>query len=183
MKKILTIAVLSAATLALLSSCASKADTMVSPSPAPTNTVAPVQTKKPETSMMPGNTDNPTDMEGTVGKGVMTMADSTRVSEQVAEEVEKLSELDDAEALVVDDVAVVGIRYDDQYQGGLTQRMKDMVKARVQAVDKNVTKVYVVEGTEDYTMLEAMKEKMKDSGFTLDQLRQELKTLTDRLLG
>ena len=196
MKKILILTVMTIAALSLFTACASEADTMVSPSPsastAPAPTMPPAVTSDPSGAdapmgSAPGTNNGMVGTDGTVGNasaaGVTTMEDSRRVSQRVAEEVEKLSELDGAEAIVVDDMAVVGVKYASQYKTGLDERLKKMVEARVQAVDKNITKVYVVESAGDMDLLTKLRQKLTDANYTLEELRNELMSLTGRMMG
>lgn len=202
MKKIWILTVLTIAALSLFTACASEADTMISPSPSAST--APAPTMPPAVTNDPAGTDAPlgsapgnnngmagnggmAGADGTTGNasaaGVTTMEDSRRVSQRVAEEVEKLSELDGAEAIVVDDMAVVGVKYDSQYKTGMDERLKKMVEARVQAVDKNITKVYVVESVGDMDLLTKLRQKLTDANYTLEELRNELMELTGRVMG
>lgn len=202
MKKILILTVMTIAALSLFTACTSEADTMVSPSPSAST--APAPTMPPAVTSDPSGADSPmgsapgtnngmvgnsgmVGTDGTVGNasaaGVTTMEDSRRVSQRVAEEVEKLSELDGAEAIVVDDMAVVGVKYASQYKTGLDERLKKMVEARVQAVDKNITKVYVVESAGDMDLLTKLRQKLTDANYTLEELRNELMSLTGRMMG
>lgn len=208
MKKILILTVLSIATLSLFTACASEADTLVSPSPSqsPMATQQPTQTVQPTDGGIPGMMDTPMDGAGTTGttgstgvtgttgttnmagsgsamNGVTTMDDSRRIGERIADEVEKLSEVEDAEALVADNMAVISVKYDGQYQAGMDDRLTQMIEARVQAVDKNITEVHVVAETGDFDALTKLREKLDDAGFTMDNLRQELKMFTDRVMG
>ena len=202
MKKILILTVMTIAALSLFTACASEADTMVSPSPSAST--APAPTMPPAVTSDPSGADAPmgsapgtnngmvgnsgmVGADGTVGNasaaGVTTMEDSRRVSQRVAEEVEKLSELDGAEAIVVDDMAVVGVKYAGQCKAGRGGRVKKRGEARVQAVDKNITKVYVVESAGDMDLLTKLRQKLTDANYTLEELRNELMSLTGRMMG
>lgn len=203
MKKILILTVLSIATLFLFTSCASEADSLISPSPSlsPMVSQQPSATVQPTDGGIPGMMDAPLDGTGTNGttgttgstglnpvggstsKGVTTMEDSRRIGERIADEVEKLSEVEDAEALVADDMAVVSVKFDGQYQSGMDERLTKMIEARVQAVDKNITQVHVVVENGDFDALTKIREKLNGAGYTMDMLRQEIKTFTDRVMS
>ena len=90
MKKTWTLVVISLLGLALFSACASNADTLPSPAPSAsvTPSAMPEATPAPSASAMPSATVQPA--------GVNTVEDARRLSDDVSEEVEKLSELDDA---------------------------------------------------------------------------------------
>lgn len=209
MKKIWILTVLTIVSLSLFTACASEADTLVSPSPSgsPMVTPAPTQQMSPNNNGVPGETGAPAGdaagngmtgsmgMNGSMGNGngstagqtgangVTTMEDSRRISEQVAEEVEKLSELDEAEALVVDNMAVVSVKFDDQYKSGMDDRLRNMIEARVQAVNRNITNVYVVEEESDFNALTKIRESLTNANYTVEQLRQELMKYTDKMQG
>ena len=93
MKKTWTLVVISLLGLALFSACASNADTLPSPAPSASAmpSATPQATQSPTSSAMPSVTVQPA--------GVNTVEDARRLSDDVSEEVEKLSELDDAAAV------------------------------------------------------------------------------------
>ena len=135
----------------------------------------------PAVSIAPAVTASP-DMEATPA-GINSVEDSKRVSEKVSDEVEKLSEIDEAEALVAGNIALVGVKYDDQYQGGLTDRLKDMVQERVDIVDKTVTTVHVTDDGEMMTRIAELREKLDDMNFTFEQLQTKLLELGSSITG
>ncbi|MBP3645258.1 MAG: YhcN/YlaJ family sporulation lipoprotein [Clostridia bacterium] len=174
---------ISVLSLTALTGCTSSADTMPSPSPSATMnaTASPEATMPPAVSIAPAVTASP-DMEATPA-GINSVEDSKRVSEKVSDEVEKLSEIDEAEALVAGNIALVGVKYDDQYQGGLTDRLKDMVQERVDIVDKTVTTVHVTDDGEMMTRIAELREKLDDMNFTFEQLQTKLLELGSSITG
>ena len=109
--------------------------------------------------------------------GVNTVEDAQRVSDEVSEEVEKLSELKSAEAVVMGTIAVVGVEYDAQYQEGMTDRLKEMIEARVQAVDKSIVTVHVKDSESDYQKLMELREKLSNQDLTFEQLQTQVLNL------
>lgn len=174
---------ISVLSLAALTGCTSSADTMPSPSPSATMnaTASPEATMAPSVSIAPAITASP-DMEA-MPAGINSVEDSRRVSEKVSEEVEKLSEIDEAEALVAGNIALVGVKYDSQYQGGLTDRLKDMVQERVDMVDKTVTTVHVTDDGEMMTRIAELREKLDDMNFTFEQLQTKLLEIGSSITG
>ncbi len=141
MKKIRLFLLLLAA--ALLSGCASNADN-AQPSPRPNATgiiesILPGATDRANTSPMPGATDDPT----MPGAGIETVQDAQTRSQAMEEAVEKLSEVEDAWVVATGHTALVGVQFTKQYQGQADERMKKMILARVQTVEKGVTGVAV----------------------------------------
>ena len=174
MKKTWVLSVLSILSALAFTACASSADTM--PSPSPSVSVTP--SASPTVSTSPTVTITPT-----AEAGVNTVEDAIRVSDSVAEEVEKLSELDTATAIVASNIAIVGVTYDTQYQGGLTERMIEMVDARVQTVDKTLTTVHVTDDEKVIGELKALLEKLKAKDITFTELQTQVLDIASGLAG
>jgi len=180
----------------------------VSNGPTTTGTSSPDNSMNPMDDMMPSNTDgagtvggmdgangmngmNDTNgMNGTAqttntmnNGGVNTVEDAKRVSEQISEEVEKLSELDDAEAVVAGNIALVAVEYDSQYQGGLTDRLKDMITERVETIDKAVTSVHVTDSEEMMTLIKGLSDKLESAGITFDELQTQILDAGSNIAG
>lgn len=194
MKKQGFLLVISVMCMALLSSCASNADTMPAPiSTGVPTTGQPTSTTAPAATAAPTQTTGMTDMMGDLtqglmpdadmGAGVNTVEDALRVSDRVSEEVEKLSELDMAEAVVAGNIALVGVSYDAQYQGGLTQRLEDMVKERVETIDKAITAVHVTDDEEQMKKIAQLREKLKTGGITFEQLQTQVLDIGSSITG
>lgn len=115
--------------------------------------------------------------------GVNTIEDARRVSDQIDEEIEKLSEIDDAEAVVAGNIALVAIEYDDQYQGGLTDRLRDMITERVETIDKAVTTVHVTDSKEMVALIKELSKKLESAGLTFDELQTQLLNLGSSIAG
>ena len=178
MKKLWILLVISLVGLGLFSACASNADVMPSPSPSvsvsPSASPSTAPSASPTESVMPTASASPT-----AEAGVNTVEDAERVSDQISEEVEKLSELKTAEAIVAGTIAVVGVQYDSQYQGGLTDRLTEMVQSRVEAVNKTVTTVHVKDDKATLQKLTDLREKLSNQDITFQQLQTQLLELAD----
>ena len=107
----------------------------------------------PGTTMVPEST------------GVTTTDKAKRAVEQIEEELERLSEVDDAEVIIAGSKAAVALEFDDQYQGGVDDRLRGIVKARIDSVISGISTVAV---TADKTIFEA-----------LDALGDQLDTVRD----
>lgn len=177
MKKTWTLVVISLLGLALFSACASNADTL--PSPAPSASVmpsaTPQATQSPTASAMPSVTVQPA--------GVNTVEDARRLSDDVSEEVEKLSELNAAEAVVAGNIALVGVSYDAQYQGGLTDRLVEMVKSRVEAMDKTITAVHVTDDEAIMQKIAQLRESLDNGQITFEELQTQVLDIGSSITG
>ena len=121
-------------------------------------------------------------MEGTPA-GVNSVEDARRIGEKVSDEVEKLSEVDEAVAIVAGNIALVGVKYDSQYQGGMTERLKEMVQERVEMVDKAITTVHVTDDGEMMTRIAELKEELGDMNFTFEELQTKLLEIGSTIAG
>lgn len=183
-KKTGTLLTISLLCTGLFTACTSSADTM--PNAAPTAgpngmvTTAPQATTSPAAtqSMMPATTAEP----ATVG-AAGTVEDARRLSDRVEDEVEKLSEVDDASAVVVGNIALVGVSYDGQYRGGMTDRLKGMITERVEMTDKTITAVHVTDSQELRKSIAALNDMMDDANAGFEQLQTKALEIAAQLTG
>ena len=110
-------------------------------------------------SVLPGSTVIP---EST---GVTSMDKARRVIEQIEEELERLSEVDDAEVIIAGNKAAVGIEFDDQYKAGLDDRLRKVIKDRIDSVVSGIGTVAI---TADETVMDA-----------IESLGERLDTMSD----
>ncbi len=180
MKKTRMLLLLTLLSAMLLTGCASNADTLASPTPGATNML---ENLLPDTGMstespMP---DNATVQPDSTQAPAASIEDTRKAVQAMEEAVERLSEVDDAYVITVGDTALVGLAYENQYQGGTDDRLKKMVLSRLQTVDKNITKVAVTSDEPLVTGIEALTEAMKSASSLEDVNRRAeemLKQLT-----
>lgn len=176
MKKLWFLLLLMMLTAALLVGCTSNADTLPSPTPGMTNPIMPMTSPlmtdgmgvspTPDSSMTPAGSSAPASSSP---GSYATMEEAKKASEAMGEAIEKLAEVDEAYVVPTGNTALVGLELDDQYQGEVDDRLKKMVLARVQTVDKNITGVAV---TADSVMMLEIKalEKLLDGAGSLSDL-------------
>ena len=82
--------------------------------------------------------------------------------------------------IIVGDQAVVAIEPDDQYQGGVDERLRDMVRERIDGVVSGVKRVAVTDDPAIYEALEALGDSL-DGAVNLDDLRTQLEELMGRI--
>ena len=112
----------------------------------------------------------------------MTPADAGRLAERIAEAVERISEIDDAEVIVRDERALVAVEFDDQYNAGLDERMKKLITETVQKEDENITEVSITDDNTLYGQVKSLAERIgKATGF--DELADDIGDLWDRVTG
>lgn len=165
---------------AVLAGCASNADTLASPSPAvsampsaspdATNSLASPQ---PDASGNPGSV-----MPGM--DGITSLEDAQKKSEEMEDAIGKLSEVDDAYVVAIDTRALVGVKYNSQYQGQTDDRMKKMILARIQTVDKAVTGVAVSSEEDQVKKIQSLAENL-DSATSLSAISSQAEDLMNQI--
>lgn len=174
----------------MLTSCA--AGTEPTPSPSPSAAVSESPSAQPEATngIMP-DTSAGVMPEGTGGpgtglvpeeEGVTTAADARRAVEAIEDELERLSEVKDAQVVIAGDTAVVALTFDSQYQGGLDDRMREIVRERIDGVVKGIKTVEITEDTDLMTELEKLGDRL-DGEADMAEIRRELDTLINRITG
>ena len=172
MKRIWLLLLLTVLAAALLTGCASSADTLPSPTPGATTMLDPLMpdmttdgaSPMPDASSAPGN----------------TAADARKAAKDMEKAIEKLSEVDEADVAIVGDTALVGLEMEDQYQGQVDDRIKKMVLSRVQTVDKSVTKVAVTDNAALAAAIEALKD-MADSAAGMQEMNAKAEEILRQL--
>ena len=204
MKK--TLLTLSALSLALmLGSCRAKQD-MTSATSQPTTSASP--TASPQVTMIaPGMTEGTTDtMDGADGMGNMTngangmdgilpgstmipestgvtsMDKAKRVIEQIEDELERLSEVDDAEVVIAGNKAAVGLEFDDQYKAGVDDRLRKIVKERIDSVISGISTVAVTADKGIMDAIESLGERL-DTMADMSALENDLDAIIRKING
>ena len=119
---------------------------------------------------------------GGAAASALTPAEAGRMAEQIAEAVERISEIDDAEVVISDGRALVAVEFDDQYKAGLDERMKKMIEQAVQKVDKSLTDIRITDDDTLYGQVKGLGERlMKATG--IDELADDFGDLWNRITG
>ena len=187
MKRTLLAACLAAMAGLMLTGCA--AGTEPAPSPSPSATVSESPSTMPEATdgILPDTSAGVLPDGAGTGlvpeeAGVTTAADARRAVEAIEDELERLSEVKDAQVVIAGDTAVVALTFDSQYQGGLDDRMREIVRERVDGVVKGIQTVEITEDTDLMTELEKLGDRL-DGEADMAEIRRELDTLINRITG
>ncbi len=206
MKK--TLLTLSALMLALtLGGCKSSKD-MTTITSEPTSTASPTASPN-TTTVLPGATDGMMDgagltdgtgmtdgMDGANGMdgvlpdstmipestGVTSMDKARRVIEQIEDELERLSEVDDAEVVIAGNKVAVGLEFDDQYKSGLDDRLRKIVKERVDSVVSGIGTVAVTADEGIMDAIESLGERL-DTMSDMTALESDLDAIIKKING
>lgn len=130
--------------------------------------------------MMPDVSMEPVINDSSAAQGVTTVAAARRAVEQIENELERLSEVTEAQVMVAGNTAAVALRFDNQYGTGVDERIRTMVEERVKGVVNDVSRVYVTEDRALFDELESLGEKLTTAS-VLTELRQEMNQLVTRI--
>ena len=197
-KTLLTLSALSLA--AMLGGCKSSTDLTTATSE-PTSTAS---TTPNVTTVLPGATngvDSMIDgmdgmMDGTNGvdgmlpdstiipesTGVTSMDKARRVIEQIEEELERLSEVDDAEVVIAGNKAAVGIEFDNQYKAGLDDRLRGIIKERIDSVISGISTVAITADESVMDAIESLGERL-DTMSDMTALQSDLDAIIKKIEG
>ena len=195
-KTLLTLSVL--ALFAMLTGCKSATD-MTTATSQPTNTMSPTpnvtavtpQTTTPMDGMMDdaeGMLDGAADVimpDATVipeSTGVTSTDKARRVIEQIEDELERLSEVDDAEVVIAGNKAAVGLEFDDQYKSGLDERLRKIVKERIDGVISGISTVAITADESVMDAIESLGERL-DTMSDMAALESDLDAIIRKING
>ena len=187
--KLVVLLMLMAVTACMLAGCAGNADTLASPSPALTTvpTVMPQgaggMTNQPG-NPLPGASGAPESSASpdtsAVSGGIMGLTDVQKASENMEDAIGQLSEVDDAYVIANGAQALIGLKLNKQYQGGVDERLQKMVLARVQTVDKAVSGIFVTAEEEPVKAIEKLSKDL-DEATALDGITAQAEPLMQQL--
>ena len=117
-----------------------------------------------------------TSASSTAANGVTDAAQAKRLSQEAEDELEKLSEVSDAQVVIAGHTAAVALEFDSQYQGGVDERLRKMVKQRIDGLVKGVKDVSVTDDNTLYERLETLGDRL-DGSAALSEIETELKDI------
>lgn len=161
-----------------LTGCAAGTANTINPTTAPMTT-QPMATMTATNSPMA--TVSPS--ESPMAQTSMTPAQAGQLAERISDAVERISEIDDAEVVIDSDRRVlVAVEFEDQYQAGLDDRMKQMIVQTVQKVDDGLTDIEITDDDTLYGQVKGLGERLANAT-GLDELADDFGDLWDRITG
>ncbi|MBQ4638503.1 MAG: YhcN/YlaJ family sporulation lipoprotein [Clostridia bacterium] len=115
--------------------------------------IVPNLSEEPNASGSPLNGMDPT-------AGNTDSMNNEKAATAIRDEVDKLSEVEDVYVAVVGNEALIGITYDDQYKGGLTDRLKETIDEKVKLANAGDFTVNIVDTQEDVEKIKELSGKM-----------------------
>ena len=112
----------------------------------------------------------------------MTPAQAGQLAEKIAQAVQQISEIDEAQVVVNNGRALIAVRFDAQYSAGLDDRMKQQITETVQKVDDTLKDVEITDDDTLYGQIKGLGERVANvTG--LDELADDFGDLWDRIVG
>lgn len=186
MKKILATLTLMALCAAMTACTATANDMPMTTTNAPltTNTAAPTNMIDGVGDMLlPDATDgltNPETSEDPEATGVTTVSTARRAVEQIEDELERLSEVSEAEVVLAGNSAAVALEFDSQYKGGVDDRLIEIVKERIGGVISGVTNIAVTADETLMDQLETLGERLEAASDMAD-IQNELNAIISKI--
>lgn len=172
----------------LTTGCAANSDPMAStasPSLSPSAMVSDSPSAMPEAteSVQPDMTDAPMtspDTNAASAAGVTTAADARKAVEEIEDELERLSEVKDTEVVLAGNVAAVALQFDDQYQGGVDDRLQAIVQERVDGVISGFEAVAVTDDSDLFDQLRSLGDRL-DGEADMSDIQNELNAIVSKI--
>lgn len=141
----------------------------------------------PTTSPLPGATNlepgfgSPAPTEFTTVTTTMTGPESSALSKKANDAATRISEINSCVTAIIGDTCIAGVQFDPQYKGDLTDRIRDMVAARIQSAAPTVDRIAITSDPQIAMEISSMAEKIGKSN-QLGELTSELNTLIGKVL-
>ena len=112
--------------------------------------------------------------------GVTTASTARRAMEQIEDELERLSEVSDAQVVLAGNSAAVALEFDTQYKGGIDDRLIGIVKERIAGVISGVTNIAVTADEAIMDQLETLGDRL-ESASDMTDIQNELNAIISKI--
>lgn len=158
---------------AALTACSCSISPGASPSPSPsalTTTPSPTQSATASPSPMESATTTPGASAASPSPESSAQTGAALDLDALAQEVEKLSEVSLCDVVAEGDRAVVGLSFDAQYQGTLTDRIEEMVREKITGMEPAVIHIAVTADPTLCTEIKNLAEEVQGKPMTEEQM-------------
>lgn len=158
---------------AALTACSCSISPGASPSPSPsalTATPSPTQSATASPSPMESATTTPGASAASPSPESSAQTGAAIDLDALAQEVEKLSEVSLCDVVAEGDRAVVGLSFDAQYQGTLTDRIEEMVREKITGIESAVIHIAVTADPTLCTEIKNLAEEVQGKPMTEEQM-------------
>ena len=99
--------------------------------------------------------------------------DWTRNAAQIEARLAQISEISEARVVVTGNTALVGVKFNQAYQGEMTERIREMVAAEIMAADPEITTVAVTADEDDVEDVYEISDRTL-AGREMDTLKEDI---------
>ena len=179
-----------AAMLLSLAGCATAQEPM--PSASPMTTASPSTAPEPTGDQLMPGTELPGEMNDANGttapsagtmpaaQGVTSVSAARKASEEIEDELERLSEVTDAQVVLAGKKAAVALRFDSQYQAGIDDRMREIVKDRIDGIVSGIEKVAVTDSADIFDELNTLGDRLEGAA-DMTEIQNQLNAIINRI--
>jgi len=125
----------------------------------------------PDASVAPG-----TDATNAIVSGAEQAFDWLTQGISVESKINMISEIQKSRVIVSGQTALVGVTFANQYQGEMTQRIRDMVAGEIQSADAAIQSVAVTAAQEDVDRINAIADKLQ-TGTPMSEVQGEIDSI------
>lgn len=158
---------------AALTACSCSISPGASPSPSPsalTATPSPTQSATASPSLMESAATTPGASAASPSPESSAQTGAALDLDALAQEVEKLSEVSLCDVVAEGDRAVVGLSFDAQYQGTLTDRIEEMVREKITGMEPAVIHIAVTADPTLCTEIKNLAQEVQGKPMTEEQM-------------
>ena len=158
---------------AALTACSCSISPGASPSPSPsalTTTPSPTQSATASPSPMESAATTPGASAASPSPESSAQTGAALDLDALAQEVEKLSEVSLCDVVAEGDRAVVGLSFDAQYQGTLTDRIEEMVREKITGIESAVIHIAVTADPTLCTEIKNLAQEVQGKTMTEEQM-------------
>lgn len=158
---------------AALTACSCSISPGASPSPSPsalTATPSPTQSATASSSPMESAATTPGASAASPSPESSAQTEAAIDLDALAQEVEKLSEVSLCDVVAEGDRAVVGLSFDAQYQGTLTDRIEEMVREKITGIESAVIHIAVTADPTLCTEIKNLAQEVQGKPMTEEQM-------------
>lgn len=158
---------------AALTACSCSISPGASPSPSPsalTATPSPTQSATASPSPMESAATTPGASAASPSPESSAQTDAALDLDALAQEVEKLSEVSLCDVVAEGERAVVGLSFDAQYQGTLTDRIEEMVREKITGIEPAVIHIAVTADPTLCTEIKNLAQEVQGKPMTEEQM-------------
>ena len=110
----------------------------------------------------------------------MTATESAALSQKANAAAAQVSEIDGCVTAIMGNTCLAGVTFDKQYQGEMTDRIRDMVSARIQSVAPSVERVAVTHDPEIVAQIQSVADQIAGAK-NLSDVAQGFDSVLDKM--